>query len=255
MRSKRLRQSNRRRAAWVSARSGRSTSVPPGLARCELCRGPRRDDRMAGGRRRPRPYPRSSERPGRKVDVLVVESTVAALAAKRATTTIPIVMAFVGDPVGSGIVRSLARPGGNITGLSNMTVELALKRLQLLKEAVPHAKRIGVLWNPDTPWHQRAVEQVQMAAPGMGVQLAIVSAQTKAELGPAFASFTRARVDALLIVDAPFVAIHGEPIFQMAAKARLPAAYARKYAVVAGRVDHLCSRHSSALPPRCRVCR
>lgn len=75
----------------------------------------------------------------RKVDVIVVESTIAAIVAKRATATIPIVMAFVADPVASGIVKSLARPGGNITGLSNMTSELMTKRLQLLKETVPHA--------------------------------------------------------------------------------------------------------------------
>jgi putative tryptophan/tyrosine transport system substrate-binding protein len=160
----------------------------------------------------------------RKVDVLVVESTVAALAAKRATTAIPVVMAFVADPVGSGIVKSLARPGGNVTGLSNMTLELGVKRLQLLKDAVPHAKRIGVLWNPTTPWHQRALEELLAAAPQLAVQLEAVPVNAPAELAPAFASFAQAKIDALLIVDSPFFGVHGTTIFDLAAKARLATA-------------------------------
>jgi putative ABC transport system substrate-binding protein len=87
----------------------------------------------------------------RKPDIIVVESTAAALAAKRATSTIPIVLAIVGDPVGSGLVASLARPGGNVTGLTNQTVDLAAKRLHLIREAIPKARRVAVLWNLDTP--------------------------------------------------------------------------------------------------------
>lgn len=160
----------------------------------------------------------------RKVDVIVVESTVAALAAKRATTTIPVVMAFVADPVGSGIVQSLARPGGNITGLSNMTMELGVKRLQLLKDTVPQAKRIGVLWNPDTPWHQRAVERLLAAAPQMAVQLEVLPVQTSAELVPTFTKFMQAKIDALLIVDSPFFGVQGGQIFDLVEKNRLPTA-------------------------------
>src|SRR3954470_3686056 len=84
-------------------------------------------------------------------EVIVVESTVAALAVKRATSTIPIVLAIVSDPVGSGLVASLAHPGGNVTGLTNQTVDLAAKRLQLLKEAIPDARRVAVVFNPETP--------------------------------------------------------------------------------------------------------
>ena len=91
----------------------------------------------------------------RKVDVIVVDTTLAARAVKRATSTIPIVMATVADPVGSGLVASLAHPGGNVTGLSTMTTDLTAKRLQLLKEAIPRLTRVAVLWNPDTPWHAR----------------------------------------------------------------------------------------------------
>ena len=157
----------------------------------------------------------------RKVDLIVVESTVAAIAAKRATTTIPIVMAFVADPIASGIVQSLARPGGNITGLSNMTSDLMTKRLQLLKETVPHAKRIGVLWNPDTPWHQGMVEKLRQVAPQLGVQLEAVPVRTGADVAPAFATFARTKTDALLIVDGPFFGVHGAVVFEFAAKARL----------------------------------
>ena len=92
----------------------------------------------------------------RKVDVIVVDSTLATRALKRATPTIPIVMAFVSDPVGSGLVPSLVHPGGNVTGLSMMTTELSVKRLQLLKEALPRLTRVAVLWNPDTPSHGRS---------------------------------------------------------------------------------------------------
>jgi putative ABC transport system substrate-binding protein len=170
----------------------------------------------------------------RKVDVLMVEGTAAALAAKRATGTVPIVMAFVADPVGSGIVTNLSRPGRNITGFSNMTVDLAVKRLQLLKEAVPKARRIGVLWNPDTTWHQRAIERLQAAAPALGVELEVVAAQTRAELDPAFGAFAQAKVDALLVVDAPFTGVHGPAIMDMAMQARLPVAYARRRFVTRG---------------------
>ena len=157
----------------------------------------------------------------RKVDVIVLESTAAALAAKRVVTTIPVVMAFVTDPVASGIVPSLARPGGNITGLSNMSSSLVLKRLQLLKETVPHAKRIGVLWNPDTPWHQGVVEKLRQVAPQLAVQLETVPVRTAAEIAPAFATFAQTKTDALLIVDGPFFGIHGAAVFDLAMKARL----------------------------------
>jgi putative tryptophan/tyrosine transport system substrate-binding protein len=161
----------------------------------------------------------------RKVDVLVVESTVAALAAKHATTTIPVVMAYVADPVGSGIVQSLARPGGNITGLTNMTVDLAVKRLQLLKEAVLHAKRIGVLWNPDTPWHQGVVEKLRQVAPQLGVQLEAVPIRTPADVAPAFSTFTETKTDAVLVVDGPFFSTYEPRILELAATGRLATAY------------------------------
>ena len=95
-----------------------------------------------------------------KVDVIVVTTTVAAQAAKRGTSTIPIVMASIADPVGAGLVESLAHPGGNITGLSLMESELHVKRLELLKETLPEITRVAVLWNPSMPSHPKAVESL-----------------------------------------------------------------------------------------------
>jgi putative ABC transport system substrate-binding protein len=92
--------------------------------------------------------------------VIVVDTTVAARAAKRATSTIPIVMATIADPVGTGLVASLAHPGGNVTGLSMMTTDLSAKRLQLLKEAIPRLTRVAVLRNPDTPYHPKVLHQI-----------------------------------------------------------------------------------------------
>jgi putative ABC transport system substrate-binding protein len=159
-----------------------------------------------------------------KVDVIVVESAVAALAAKRATQTIPIVMALVGDPVGVGLVESLGHPGGNITGLTNMTAELMAKRLQLLKEAVPSARRVGVLWNPDTPFHSIVLAHLKSVAPGLNVELVPIAVHKVEQFGPAFSALTRSRANALLVLDDPFMASNGTVIIQFATKARLPVA-------------------------------
>jgi putative ABC transport system substrate-binding protein len=159
-----------------------------------------------------------------KVDVIVVESTVAALAAKHATQTIPVVMTLVGDPVGAGLVESLGHPGGNITGLTNMTADLMAKRLQLLKEAVPSARRIGALWNPDTPFHSRALAHLKSVAPQLHVELVPVAVQKVEQFGPAFSTLTRSRVDAVLVLDDPFMASNGPAIVQFATKAHLPVA-------------------------------
>ena len=166
-----------------------------------------------------------------KVDVIVVESTVAALAAKRATQTIPIVMALVGDPVGAGLVDSLAHPGRNITGLTNMTADLMVKRLQLLKEAVPSARRVGALWNPDTPFHSSALAHLQSVAPQLHLDLVPVPARRAEQFGPAFSVLTRSKVAAVMVLDDPFMSYNLTAILQLATKARLPVAYGwRPYA-------------------------
>lgn len=169
-----------------------------------------------------------------KPDVMVVESTVAALAAQRATQTIPIVMALVGDPEGVGLVETLGRPGGNITGLTNMSAELAAKRLQLLKEAVPSAKRVGVLWNPDTPMHSIGLAYLKSVAPQIQVELVPVTVRKVEQFGPAFAALTQSKVDAVMALDDPFMTNHGATFVHLAHDAHLPLAFGWKPLVKEG---------------------
>ena len=164
----------------------------------------------------------------RKVDVIVVISTPAALAAQRATSTIPIVLALVADPVGSGLVTSLAHPGGNITGLSLMTAELAAKRLQLLKEAIPRLTKVAVLWNPNTAFHTGVNEQLKAAAPSLSIQLNFVPARTIEELGPAFAAISRAHAQALYVLDDAFFFTHRTTLLNLASKGRIPVIYSER---------------------------
>jgi putative ABC transport system substrate-binding protein len=179
----------------------------------------------------------------RKPDVIVVEGTPAALAAKAATNTIPIVMALVGDPVGSGLVTSLARPGGNVTGLTNQTVDLAAKRLQLLKEAIPGAKRVVVIFNPETPPNRTIVGRLKEAAPGIGVELRFIGARNTEELHSAFVGLTRAKANALLILDDAVMATLADEFLPLVKKARLPIVYAntplaRKGVLLSYSADH-----------------
>jgi putative tryptophan/tyrosine transport system substrate-binding protein len=158
----------------------------------------------------------------RKVDVIVADTTQATQAAQRATSTIPIIMAIVADPVGAGVVASLSRPGGNVTGLSIMLAELSAKRLQLLKEAIPSLSRVVVLWNPPTAYHAKAVEDLKAAAPSLAIELSLVSARTPEEIGPAFEAVNRARAQALYVIDCPPFFTHRTTLLGLAAKARLP---------------------------------
>jgi putative ABC transport system substrate-binding protein len=158
----------------------------------------------------------------RKVDVIVVESTVAALATKRATSTIPIVMALIADPVGSGLVATLAQPGGNITGLSMMTTHLSAKRLELLKEAMPRVTRVAVLWNPSTPWHPRALEDLKRAASSLSIELTLHGARNAEEIAAAISAASRAHAEALYVIeDGPFWA-HRMILLKAASDRRLP---------------------------------
>jgi putative ABC transport system substrate-binding protein len=163
-----------------------------------------------------------------KVDVIVVDGTVAAQAVKRATRTIPIVMAVVGDPVGSGLVTNLAHPGENVTGLSLMTADLSTKRLQLLKETIPHLSRVTVIWNQDTPFHTDVVEDLKAAAPSMLIEPMFVSARTPEEFGPALSAAQRAHAQALYVIDDPFFFAHRVMMVKLASKLKLPAIYAQR---------------------------
>jgi len=161
----------------------------------------------------------------RKVDVIVVQSTPAAQAVKRATSTIPIVMASVADPVGSGLVASLAHPVGNVTGLSLMATDLSAKRLQLLKEAIPRLTRVAVLWNPATPWHPKVIEELKTAASSLSIELQFVSARTPEEIGPAFSAVNRAHAQALYFIEDAFFFTYRTTILKLALKARIPVIY------------------------------
>ncbi len=162
----------------------------------------------------------------RKVDVIVVQTTPATQAVKAATSTIPIVMALVADPVGSGLVTNLAHPGGNVTGLSLMSAEIGAKRLQLLKQTIPRLTRVAVLWNPDMPWHPRAIADLKALEPALSLKLSFVGARTPDEFGPAFSEIARTQAQGLYVMDDAFFYAHRTTLVNLASKARLPTSYA-----------------------------
>jgi putative ABC transport system substrate-binding protein len=177
----------------------------------------------------------AAELVGLKMDVIVAIASAATRAVQHATRTIPIVMAGGSDPVGAGLVASLARPGGNITGLSNLTVELPEKRLEILKETVPQSGRVAVLANPASPNHASTMHNLTGAAQALGLQLHVVELRSPDELDTAFAAVTRAGADALLVVGEPLLldSLRGRTV-DLAAKHRLPAMYSWRELVVAG---------------------
>jgi putative tryptophan/tyrosine transport system substrate-binding protein len=154
--------------------------------------------------------------------VIVADTTFANQAVKRATSAVPIVMTLVADPVGSGLVASLARPGGNVTGLSIMLAELSVKRLQLLKETIPHLTRVAVLWNSATPYQTKAIEDLKAIAPSLAIELTLVNVRTAEQFGQAFSAFGRAHAQAVYVLDAPLFFTHRAMLVAMASKARLP---------------------------------
>jgi len=157
-----------------------------------------------------------------KVDVIVQDSTVGTEVTKRATSTIPIVMALVLDPVGSGLVRTLASPGGNVTGLSMMATELYPKRLQLLKEVNPQLTSVAVLWNPDHPFHVKAVEELQAIAPSLSIKLSSVDMRMPEHFVPAVSHVIQEKVQALYVVEDPIFFAHRATLLNLASASRLP---------------------------------
>ena len=170
-----------------------------------------------------------------KVDVIVADSTPAALAAKSATKTIPVV-AIAGDPVGSGLVASLARPGGNITGLSILATELSGKRLELLKQALPKASRVAVFWTSTLTAEAVGLKEMQIAAQAVGVKLSSLGARRTTEHADALAMAIKERADAIIVFggDDPLGAPPERQILSLAAKHRLPVMYDRREYVEAG---------------------
>ena len=170
-----------------------------------------------------------------RVDVIVAVVTQASLAAKKATGTIPIVMVGVSDPVGSGLVASLARPGTNITGTSSMTAEIVGKLLELLKETVPKISRVAALWNPaNSVFQALQLRETEVAARALGVQLQILEARGPDEIDRAFAAMVKERTKALLILGDPVFTSHRKRIADLAAKYRVPAVSGTREYVEAG---------------------
>src|SRR2546427_11099593 len=170
-----------------------------------------------------------------KVDIIVAGGTPPPLAAKRATTTIPIVMTSAGDPVGSGLVASLAKPGGNVTGLSTFTRDLAAKRLQLLKEVVPVISRVAVLWNAANPYAVLNMRETEAAAQTLGVQVQSLEVRGPDDFENALPAAIRGRAGALIVVDDPLTFAYRMRIADFAARNRLPAMYGfREFAEAGG---------------------
>jgi putative tryptophan/tyrosine transport system substrate-binding protein len=170
-----------------------------------------------------------------KVDIIVTGGGATTRAAKEATTTIPIVMAQDGDPVGNGFVASLARPGGNITGLSSLAPELSGKRLELLKEIIPKLSRVAVLGNSTQPGNAQALKEMELAAKAFGVQLQYLDVLGPKDITTAFRAAGEGRADAVLILLAGLVATSERPqITDLAVKSRLPAIYDRPEAMEYG---------------------
>ena len=168
------------------------------------------------------------------VDLIVTRGTPATLAAKNATRTIPVVMARSGDPVGSGLVASLARPGGNITGLSTLTVESEAKRLELIRELVPGVERIAALSNMSTPNSPPQWKQLEAAARALGVQSRLLDVREREELEPAFESVVKERADAIVVGQDALLQANRRLVSDLAAAHRLPAIYRSKEFVEAG---------------------
>jgi putative ABC transport system substrate-binding protein len=177
---------------------------------------------------------------GRKVDLIAASGgNVSALAAKNATSTVPIVFASGGDPVGEGLVASLARPGGNVTGVTFMIAELTPKRLGLLSELVPQVRTIGLLANPNSPGTERMMQDMQEAARARGTQLHVVKASTESEIDAAFTSLVSLQAGALVVGADPFFFGRRERIVALASSHALPAIYqGHEFVMVGGLISY-----------------
>ncbi len=174
-----------------------------------------------------------------KVDVIVTAGVPAIQAAKEATGTIPIVMGAIIDPIATGFVASLARPGGNITGLSLMTPELVGKQLEMLKEIVPKVSRAAVLWNPANAGNTPQLREAKVAARALGVRLQPLEARDPKEIDSAFVAMTRERAGALIVLVDVMLIDHRTRIADLAAKRRLPAVYGvREHAEAGGLIAY-----------------
>jgi putative ABC transport system substrate-binding protein len=177
----------------------------------------------------------AAELVGLKVDLIASFGTQGVTAAKNTTETIPIVMIAVRDPVGSGLIASLARPGGNVTGVSGSAgLEWVAKQLELLKETVPKIRRVAILSNPTNAYHRLAMRELNVAARSLGVQLQLLEARGPNEFDGAFAAMAKESVGALLVLSDAMLNSHQTRLADLAARSRLPAAYGVRESVEAG---------------------
>jgi putative ABC transport system substrate-binding protein len=176
----------------------------------------------------------ASDLVGLNVDVILTWGTDAVLAAKQATPTIPIVMGAIGDPLGSGIVTNLARPGGNITGCSSRAAELEAKRLQLLKEAVPGISQVAILFNPTNHYMPLALQSARKGAQMLHISLAVYEVHDTATLDAAFVTLTKDRPDAFMVPADTFLVSQRSRITQFAIENKLPSVYTFREYIEAG---------------------
>lgn len=179
-----------------------------------------------------------------KPDVIVSTSGASAIAARQATSTIPIVMTLSGDPVASGLAGSLARPGGNVTGLTILTTDLSGKRLELLKETFTRISRVAVLWRPRSIKKPADLRETEMVARNLGLQIQSLRVQAPSELEGAFEAAIAQRANALIPLAHRFIAIHRNRIIELATKNRLPAIYANRSFVEVGGLMSYGPNHS-----------
>jgi len=191
------------------------------------------DQRYASGRSEDLPK-LAAELVRLKVDVLVTDGTPAARAAKRATATIPVIMGSAGNPVGAGLVASLARPGANITGLSNSSSDLVIKRLELLKTVVPSTSHIAVLFNPANPTNPLELRQLQSVAPALGVTLSSFEVRGADDIERAYDEMRGQPRGAILLAGDGIFSLYRAHIVALAANSRLPTLYPARHFVDSG---------------------
>jgi putative ABC transport system substrate-binding protein len=183
--------------------------------------------RFAEGKREELPA-LASELVRLKVDVIVTAGTTATTPAKRATSTIPIVMAYSADPVGTGLVASLSRPGGNVTGLTEISPDLAGKRLELIREAVPRATRVAVLWDGSRPANIDVLKEIDAAARAYGVRVQSLEVRSSNDFESAFRAATKERAGALIVPSGSLTNLHAPQIVSLALRSRLPSIWETK---------------------------
>lgn len=169
-----------------------------------------------------------------KVDIIVAPGSNYTGVVKRSTSTIPIIFLSHADPLGTGHVASLARPGGNATGLTIMMTETNVKGLEVFKEAIPRLTRVAVVWDPATPSHGPGLKAIEAAGPSLGLQIQSVPVRSASEYESAFSTMVRERADGVLVLSTPLFIAGAKPLADLALKHKLPSLFGPKHHVMAG---------------------